>query len=141
MTELEIAIEVSGGAVKRLRRGFSDKVPCAVETEARRQLAEYFDGRRKNFELPLKPDGTEFELAVWEELIKIPYGETVSYGEIARRIGKPAAVRAAASAVGRNPIPIIIPCHRVIRSDGSIGGFAWGLDVKRHLLAIEGVDI
>lgn len=105
--------------------------------EARRQLTEYFDGKRKEFDLVLKPTGTEFQLQVLDELQRIPYGTTCSYSDIAERIGRPKAVRAVGAANGRNPIPIIIPCHRVIGKSGKLTGFAGGLDVKRQLLELE----
>lgn len=105
--------------------------------EAVRQLALYFAGKLRAFELELRPRGTEFQLAVWSELQRIPYGETVSYGELARRLGKPAASRAVGLANGANPIAIIIPCHRVIGATGKLTGFGGGLDVKRRLLALE----
>jgi methylated-DNA-[protein]-cysteine S-methyltransferase len=105
--------------------------------EARRQLAEYFAGDRKSFELPLKLTGTEFQVRVLEELQRIPYGETKSYRDIAERIGRPKAVRAVGAANGRNPIPIIIPCHRVIGSHGELTGFGGGLDTKEALLRLE----
>jgi methylated-DNA-[protein]-cysteine S-methyltransferase len=104
---------------------------------ARRQLDEYFAGTRQVFELPLHPVGTPFQLAVWRALAKIPYGTTTSYGEMARRIGQPQAVRAVGAANGRNPLPIVLPCHRVIGSDGSLTGFGGGLPTKRFLLAME----
>lgn len=104
---------------------------------ARQQLLEYFDGDRKEFELVLNLNGTEFQLSVLEELQRIPYGETVSYGDIARRIGRPKAVRAVGAANGRNPIPIIVPCHRVIGSSGDLTGFGGGLDTKKALLRLE----
>ena len=104
---------------------------------ARVQLEEYFAGERQDFELPLHPLGTPFQLAVWAELGRIPYGVTISYGELARRIDQPAAVRAVGAANGRNPLPIIVPCHRVIGSDGSLTGFGGGLPTKRFLLAME----
>ena len=103
------------------------------------QLSQYFAGERDGFELPLNAAGTEFQLAVWSALSKIPFGETRSYGDIAREIGRPTAVRAVGAANGRNPIPIIVPCHRVIGSDGSLTGFAGGLDIKTKLLELEGV--
>ena len=106
--------------------------------EVRRQLAEYFAGRRRDFDLPLAPRGTAFERQVWEALLAIPYGETRSYAEIARSIGHPDACRAVGRANGRNPIPIVIPCHRVIGSDGSLTGYGGGLDLKRLLLGLEG---
>jgi methylated-DNA-[protein]-cysteine S-methyltransferase len=104
---------------------------------ARRQLEEYFAGTRQVFDLPLHPIGTPFQLAVWRALAKIPYGTTTSYGEMARRIGQPQAVRAVGAANGRNPLPIVLPCHRVIGSDGSLTGFGGGLPTKRFLLAME----
>jgi methylated-DNA-[protein]-cysteine S-methyltransferase len=104
---------------------------------ARIQLEQYFAGEREIFELPLHPLGTAFQLAVWSALARIPYGVTISYGELARRIGKPAAMRAVGAANGRNPLPIVLPCHRVIGSDGSLTGFAGGLPTKRFLLELE----
>ncbi|HET6806770.1 MAG TPA: methylated-DNA--[protein]-cysteine S-methyltransferase [Frateuria sp.] len=104
---------------------------------ARVQLEEYFAGTRQVFELPLHPRGTPFQLAVWRELARIPYGATVSYGELARRIGQPTAVRAVGAANGRNPLPIVLPCHRVIGANGSLTGFGGGLPTKRFLLAME----
>ena len=106
--------------------------------EVRRQLAEYFAGRRQEFDLPLAPRGTPFERSVWDELRRIPFGETRSYAEIARALGKPAATRAVGRANGANPIPIVVPCHRVIGSNGSLTGFGGGLDVKARLLELEG---
>ena len=105
--------------------------------EARRQLAEYFAGERREFDLPLKLSGTEFQMSVLEALQKIPYGETTSYAEIAERVGRPKAVRAVGAANGRNPIPIIVPCHRVIGSHGELTGFGGGLDTKEALLRLE----
>ena len=101
------------------------------------QLREYFAGERSSFDLPLRPAGTPFEQRVWDELRRIPYGETTSYGEIAARIGEPAAARAVGRANGRNPIPVIVPCHRVIGADGSLTGFGGGLACKRALLDLE----
>jgi methylated-DNA-[protein]-cysteine S-methyltransferase len=105
--------------------------------QARQQLTEYFDGERKDFDLPLGLTGTEFQLLVLEELKRIPYGETTSYGDIAARIGRPKAVRAVGAANGRNPIPIIVPCHRVIGSSGDLTGFGGGLATKKALLQLE----
>ncbi len=104
---------------------------------ARQQLTEYFAGTRKDFDLPLSLAGTEFQLRVLDELRRIPYGETTSYGDIAARIGKPKAMRAVGAANGRNPIPIIVPCHRVIGSSGDLTGFGGGLDAKQALLQLE----
>ena len=106
------------------------------------QLLEYFEGKRTNFdhlEL-LDPKGTDFQKSVWRSLLKIPYGETSSYKEIAKTIGNPRATQAVGTAIGKNPFLIIIPCHRVIKADGSLGGFAYGRETKRKLLKIEGIN-
>ena len=105
--------------------------------DVQRQLRAYFVGDLKEFDLQLVFEGTEFQLEVWRNLRAIPYGETISYGELARRIGKPEAARAVGLANGQNPIPIIIPCHRVIGSDGSFTGFGGGLPIKEKLLKLE----
>ena len=105
--------------------------------ETMRQLREYFAGKRAAFDLPLAPAGTAFQRSVWRQLQEIPYGETISYGELARRVGNPKASRAVGSANGANPLPIVIPCHRVIASDGTLGGFGGGLPTKQMLLALE----
>jgi len=101
------------------------------------QLRDYFAGKRREFDLPLVPEGTEFQLKVWSALRTIPYGKTWSYGELARRIRKPKAARAVGAANGQNPIPIIVPCHRVIGANGSLTGFGGGLKIKRILLELE----
>jgi methylated-DNA-[protein]-cysteine S-methyltransferase len=116
------------------REWIEDRAPFK---EAIRQLGAYFEGKLKDFDLPLVLNGTEFQLLVWNNLRKIPYGETVSYGQLARRIGSPEAARAVGLANGSNPIPIIIPCHRVIGSNGDLAGFGGGLPVKKKLLALE----
>ncbi len=103
----------------------------------KRQLKEYFDGERRTFDIPLAPDGTDFQRAVWHALTTIPYGATCAYRDIAQRIDQPKALRAVGAANGANPIPIIIPCHRVIGSDGSLTGFGGGLESKRWLLDLE----
>jgi methylated-DNA-[protein]-cysteine S-methyltransferase len=108
-----------------------------VLVEAERQLAEYFARRRKTFTLKLDFAGTAFQRQVWEALLTIPYGETRSYGQIARQIGSPKAVRAVGAANGRNPISIVTPCHRVVGATGKLTGFAGGLETKAHLLALE----
>ena len=108
-----------------------------ILTQTRMELDEYFDGRRHTFDVPLAPNGTEFQRSVWSALTKIPYGKTISYAELARRVGKEAAVRAVGAANGRNPIPVIVPCHRVIGSDGSLTGFGGGLPRKKWLLQHE----
>jgi methylated-DNA-[protein]-cysteine S-methyltransferase len=102
------------------------------------QLVEYFARERTAFNIPMKLDGTRFQEAVWAELIRIPWGETITYGELAGRVGSPTGPRAVGQANGKNPIPIIVPCHRVVASNG-IGGYAGGLTTKRALLAIEGI--
>jgi methylated-DNA-[protein]-cysteine S-methyltransferase len=105
--------------------------------EACQQLEEYFSGTRREFDLPLNLSGTDFQVQVLQELQEIPYGETTSYGDIAKRIGRPRAMRAVGAANGRNPIPIVIPCHRVIGSSGDLTGFGGGLDTKEALLRLE----
>ena len=119
------------------RRDADDLAPVLKETAT--QLEEYFAGERRDFDVPMELDGTPFQQEVWAELSRIPYGETISYGELARRVGRPSAPRAVGQANGRNPIPIIVPCHRVLASNG-IGGYGGGLKVKRALLAVEGVQ-
>ncbi len=110
---------------------------AAPFAEVKAQLRAYFEGRLTEFDLPLAPQGTEFQLRVWQELRGIPYGETVSYAELARRIGRPKASRAVGHANARNPISIIVPCHRVIGADNSLTGYAGGLERKRMLLEME----
>ncbi len=106
--------------------------------EAIQQITEYLAGERRRFDLPLDLRGTAFQLAVWTELARVPYGTTISYGELATQIGRPRAARAVGTAVGANPLPIIIPCHRVIGKTGALVGFGGGLDLKQRLLALEG---
>jgi methylated-DNA-[protein]-cysteine S-methyltransferase len=110
----------------------------AALAEPVRQLEEYFAGERTDFDLPLQPRGTEFQQRVWNLLREIPYGETTTYGALALRLGNPKSVRAVGLANGRNPLPIVVPCHRVIGADGSLVGFGGGLDRKRALLSLEG---
>lgn len=112
----------------------ADEVLCACAN----QLNEYFGGERKAFELPLAPRGTSFQHSVWKALENIPYGTLASYADIARDIDRPTAVRAVGAANGRNPLPIVVPCHRVVGSDGSLTGFAGGIETKRRLLELEG---
>jgi methylated-DNA-[protein]-cysteine S-methyltransferase len=109
-----------------------------VVSEAVQQLREYFAGRRQEFDLPLMPEGTPFQRKVWRCLQEIPYGQTISYAELAKRSGNPKAARSVGSANGKNPIPIVIPCHRVIAADGTLGGFGGGLPTKEKLLVLEG---
>jgi methylated-DNA-[protein]-cysteine S-methyltransferase len=105
--------------------------------DAVRQLREYFLGKRTDFDLPLEPQGTAFQRGVWKRLEEIPYGETISYGELAKRVGNPKASRAVGAANGQNPIPIVIPCHRVIGANGKLTGFGGGLPTKEKLLNLE----
>ncbi len=116
--------------------GEEDQAPF---TEVMVQLKAYFAGELKRFDVPLRMEGTPFQKGVWAALRKIPYGQTISYGELARRVGSPGAFRAVGSANGKNPVAIIVPCHRVINTGGGLGGFGGGLDKKRTLLALEGV--
>ncbi len=111
------------------------ETPLIKETAA--QLKEYFAGTRKSFRVPLEMAGTAFQKAVWDALLKIPYGKTASYGDIAKAIGKPMASRAVGGACHMNPIPLLVPCHRVVGSDGSLTGFGGGLSVKEFLLNLE----
>lgn len=105
--------------------------------QARRELAEYFAGKRTTFDVPVRPAGTDFQLAVWNALRAIPYGETCRYVDVAARIGRPKASRAVGMANGSNPLPIVVPCHRVIGANGSLTGFGGGLETKRFLLELE----
>ena len=108
-----------------------------VLIEAERQLGEYFDGKRRSFSVPLDMRGTSFQKSVWEALLAIPFGETRSYRDLAKKLGNPRATRAVGAANGRNPISIIVPCHRVIGSNGNLTGFAGGLETKARLLELE----
>lgn len=131
----------TGAGLAALER-FAAKHEAELDPEkghspAREQLVEYLDGRRRGFELPLSLLGTEFQRAAWNALLAIPYGETRTYGAQAEAIGRPTAVRAIGHANGDNPIPVIVPCHRVIGANGSLTGFGGGVDVKRWLLALE----
>ncbi len=112
-----------------------------VLKKARIQLDQYFRGRLKNFSLPVSLDGTDFQKKVWRALLKIPYGTTKSYQQVAKAIGRPKAVRAVASAIGANPICLVVPCHRVIGSNGTLTGYAYGLKRKKALLRLEGVSL
>jgi methylated-DNA-[protein]-cysteine S-methyltransferase len=123
---------------RHARNDATHDVPTVLK-ETASQLDEYFAGERTDFDVPMELDGTDFQREVWAELSRIPYGKTVSYGEVARRVGRPNGPRAVGQANGRNPIPVIVPCHRVLASNG-IGGYGGGLKVKRALLALEGVS-
>lgn len=106
--------------------------------DAVRQLDEYFHGRRHRFDVPIDLAGTSFQRAVWNQLLTIPYGTTCTYGDLADAVGKPGAARAVGAAVGRNPISVVVPCHRVVAAGGRLGGYGGGLDKKRFLLQLEG---
>ncbi|MGK7389060.1 MAG: methylated-DNA--[protein]-cysteine S-methyltransferase [Candidatus Cyclobacteriaceae bacterium M2_1C_046] len=116
----------------------SDRDLSPVVLQCANELKEYFDGRRKIFEVPLKLEGTDFQKAVWQELLKIPYGKTISYAQLSVKLGDLKAIRAVGTANGKNKIPVIIPCHRVIGSDGNLTGYSGGLDKKKWLLQHEG---
>ncbi len=122
----------------RVKLGRSHAGSSNILMQAVRELDEYFAGDREVFELPLDPRGTEFQLLVWFGLASVPYGQTATYGQQAAALGRPKSVRAVASANGKNPISIVLPCHRIIGADGSLTGFAGGLDGKAWLLAHEG---
>lgn len=127
---LEAVLQRLSGAAARLEKNLLLNRVCG-------ELAEYFEGCRTSFSVPIAPQGTAFQLRAWEALRRIPYGTTVSYQAQARELGAAGAVRATGTANGRNPIAIIVPCHRVVRSDGGIGGYAGGISVKRELLELE----
>ena len=133
----DLCITETDGCITGLcwRCGANDDTPLLREAE--QQLSEYFAGRRKAFDLPLAPKGTPFQQTVWQALTEIPYGETRTYGEIAGAVGRKKAFRAVGMANHCNPIPIIIPCHRVIGADGSLTGYAYGTECKAWLLALE----
>ena len=123
--------------IKRMETAEGGGVPSALSDLAYSQLCEYFEGRRKCFELPLELHGTDFQMRVWRALLAIPYGETRSYKDIAQSVGCPKGFRAVGMANNKNPIAIVVPCHRVVGSDGSLVGYATGLDMKRWLLELE----
>jgi methylated-DNA-[protein]-cysteine S-methyltransferase len=137
-----LTLEADDEGLTRIEFGVEDRQSC-LSGQARflrdavDQLDEFFNGQRKTFDVKLALRGTPFQLEVWRELMRIPYGETRSYAQVAKAIGRPAAIRAVGAANGANPIPIIVPCHRVIGSNGSLTGFGGGIDVKRWLLDFE----
>jgi methylated-DNA-[protein]-cysteine S-methyltransferase len=120
------------------KRGWQRDARHPVLRQAKRELAEYFAGRRTHFSVALDPQGTPFQRSVWRQIAKVRFGRTLSYGELARRAGHPGSARAAGAATGRNPIGVIVPCHRIMGADGSLTGYAGGLARKRALLALEG---
>ena len=128
------------GALTELKFGPSNKNgngDTATNPLVKRQLDEFFAGQRTTFDLPMAPDGTEFQKRVWAELTRIPYGETISYAELAKRVGSEGAARAVGRANATNPIAVVVPCHRVIGADGSLTGYAYGVELKRSLLDFE----
>ena len=112
-----------------------------ILSATKKQLEQYFAGKRTAFDIPLDLEGTDFQQLAWRALCRIPFGRTISYGDQAKNIKKPKAFRAVGSANGKNPIPIIVPCHRVVAGDGSLGGYSLGLKMKKQLLALEGVSV
>jgi methylated-DNA-[protein]-cysteine S-methyltransferase len=110
----------------------------AALRQARRELDEYFAGKRRRFDVSLAPEGTPFQRAVWKAIAAVEFGKTITYGELAKRAGRPGSARAAGAATGRNPISVIVPCHRIVGSDGSLTGYAGGLKKKQALLKLEG---
>jgi methylated-DNA-[protein]-cysteine S-methyltransferase len=129
-----------GEAISRLERAYPGETlveDLAMNRDVLNQLQEYFQGRRRVFTLPLELRGTEFQRSVWDAVAGVPYGQTRSYVDIANKLGKPKACRAVGAANGANPIPIVIPCHRIIGSDGSMTGFGGGIPIKEKLLALE----
>lgn len=134
---LSISVDASG-RLQSIHFGASELSSSGDCAHVIAQLEEYFAGSRKTFDLDLAPHGTPFQLAVWNELMNVGYGETITYAELAQRIGKPNAVRAVGAANGANPIPLIVPCHRVIGSNGTLTGYGGGIERKQWLLAHEG---
>ncbi len=126
-----------GDAVVAVAHKAGSAADGKASEKATQQLAEYLAGMRRDFDLKLAPKGTNFQQSAWAELRKIPYGKTKSYQDIANAIGRPNAARAVGMALNKNPIPLIIPCHRVLGKNGSLTGFAWGLETKEWLLALE----
>nr|MBO2498022.1 [Fe-S]-binding protein [Bacillota bacterium] len=133
-------VELKVWARRRFRSVRLERLDRELE-HVKKQLAEYFDGKRRRFDLPVDLYGTPFQLRVWRELKKIPYGEVRSYKELARAIGSPKAVRAVGGANNKNPVPILVPCHRVIGSNGSLVGYGGGLSIKEYLLKLEGAPL
>lgn len=138
----ELTLVAQGDTLCSLSFGRAQRMDDSkVLMDAQRELEEYFSGRRKSFSVPICMQGTAFQMRVWAELVKIPYGETISYGELAGRVGNARACRAVGQANHVNPIPIIVPCHRVLSANGRLTGYAGGTQIKRRLLEIEGVYV
>lgn len=138
-TIVTLSVSTDSNAVTRieLNGGECGEARTPMEKFVERELMEYFDGQRCQFSFPVKTAGTAFQERVWAELLKIPYGQTASYGDIANRLGKPGASRAVGTANHRNPVPIVIPCHRVVATGGKLGGFGGGIELKKKLLNLE----
>lgn len=136
---VNLAVAVEDGAVTHIRlHGRATRRPeTPLERQVAEELAEYFEGHRSRFTFHVSPKGTDFERRCWDALLRIPYVETRTYGEIARGLGNPEGARAVGSANHKNPIPIVIPCHRVVNTGGGLGGYGGGLELKRRLLALE----
>ena len=129
---------VEGGRhAPEISREWREDPAAAPFAECARQIREYLDGKRRSFDLPLAPEGTDFQRRVWIEIARIPFGETITYAELARRAGAAGSARATGAATGRNPLSIVVPCHRVVGSDGSLTGYAGGIERKTRLLEIE----
>ena len=133
-----VAIDVRNNAGQVVTA--KDSSAQAILLKTKKQLEQYFAGKRTSFDIALDLVGTEFQVQAWRALCRIPFGKTISYGQQAASIKKPKAFRAVGSANGKNPIPIIVPCHRVVAGDGSLGGYSLGLKMKKQLLALEGVS-
>lgn len=134
-----IKIGISDGAICEIEITDcpSGSAPSALADRAFKEISEYLNGKRKAFDFPIAPKGTDFQKKVWTALRKIPYGETKTYGEIAAYIGNPRAARAVGNACNKNPLLLAVPCHRVLGADGSLTGFAAGIEIKKHLLLLE----
>lgn len=133
-----VAIDVRN--VRAVREQETSASAQKILSATMKQLEQYFAGKRTSFNIPLDLEGTDFQQQAWRALCRIPYGKTISYGQQAKNMNKPKAFRAVGSANGKNPIPIIVPCHRVVSGDGSLGGYSLGLKMKQQLLALEGVS-
>ena len=133
-----LAISFYECVIKNNNSNPNGKLKCR---SLRDQLGEYFSGKRKEFDIKIHMEGTSFQTEVWKEILKIPWGKTAGYGELAARIGKPVAARAVGQAVGANPLAILVPCHRVITGSRKIGGYGGGIKRKKFLLSLEGIEI
>lgn len=128
-----------GRHAPKAAREWTEDAACPPLAACAKQVADYLDGKRKDFDLPMAAQGTDFQRRVWKEIARIPYGKTITYAELAKRAGSPGSARAAGAATGRNPLSIIVPCHRVVGTSGSLTGYAGGLDRKERLLKLEGI--